>query len=722
MDDTTLLGILGQYEQESYGFASGELAAQRAYAIERYLALPYGDEVDGRSQVVDTGLRDTIEWVMPQVLRVFLSGDEVVKFSPNSFEDEHAAKQETEYVNHVLLEKNDAFNVFSTWFRDAMMSKVGYVKAAWTTRQDVILETYKGLPDDALALIQQDPDVQVADQQSYPDQYAAAAAQMAPPPMPGQPPQPMPPPAMLHDVKLRRVKPTGFVLVDNVPPEEIKVHQSHRSIALDQCLYIQHRVRKTLSEIRQDGYKVDDDLMESDSETSEDAIIIARDRFNDSDDLRDDRSPDSATRRVWLVEEWVRVDYDGDGVAELRKICRIGRKILANEETDLVPFAAATPIVFPHKHVGIGFDDLVNEASRTKTAIARQFLDNLYLANNGRYGVNVNTVNVDDLLVSRPGGVVRVDGEPGLGIQPITHPVIGQAALEGMQWADSWRENSTGVSAYYQGLNADALNKTATGISQIMTASQGRVEAVTRSFATGVKELALIVHALTLKNATQAEKIKLNNEWTLVNPREWVKRTGMTITVGLGTGTRESRIGNLMQLAQLQAQGMQAGIVTPPNLYHTGTRITEEMGYKNVDEFWTDPSKQPPQPQQPPPEVLAAQENGKALVAQEQIKQQGESQRQPADLENKRQIAVIQAGKDLLIASGAQAIDQKEAEAKVLHQAVALHSEHNRAQQSTAADFAHKSQSAAMDQAHKANVAQQDYQFKRDTFVPPQRT
>jgi hypothetical protein len=157
-----------------------------------------------------------------------------------------------------------------------------------------------------------------------------------------------------------------------------------------------------------------------------------------------------------------------------------------------------------------------------------------------------------------------------------------------------------------------------------MTASQGRVEAVTRSFATGVKELALIVHALTLKHATQGEKVKLNNTWTLLTRASGSSAPDMVITVGLGTGTRESRIANLMQLAQLQAQGMQAHIVTPPNLYHTGTRITEEMGYKNVDEFWTDPSKQPPQP--PPPDPL---------VQVEQMKQQGAKELKSMDQQDK---------------------------------------------------------------------------------------
>jgi hypothetical protein len=617
MDDRTLLGVIGQFEQESYGFSDGELQAQRSYAIDRYLGAPFGDEVEGRSQVVSTDLRDVIEWVLPQCLRVFLSGDQVVKFQPQGPEDEQAAELETNYVNYVILERNDAFNVFSTWFRDALMSKVGYTKAYWKVRSDIKLEEYHGLTDDMLAVLEADKDVEVVAQSDYPDTGAA-------PPMPaaqamsmGQGPMSPPQQPMLHDVKVRRVKDSGHVCIDNVPPEEIRVHNSHRKIALDDCLFLQHETRQTISQLRQYGYDIPDDMAEDadDSGQTTDAIEIARDRFADDHELFDDQeSVDPATRYLRVRESYLRVDYDGDGVAELRKVCHVGSRILkytngemANEETDMVPFAAITPIVFPHRHIGIGFDDLTRQVGEVKTQVVRQFLDNLYLANNGRYAIDVQAVNVDDMLVSRPGGIVRTTGNPGTAIMPLTHPTVGQSALEGLQFVDSWRENSVGVSAYYQGLNADALNKTATGISQIMTASQGRVEAVTRSFASGMKDLFALVHALTLKNATSDEKLKLNGQWATVNPREWVKRTDMTITVGLGSGTRESRIQQLGQLMQIQMQGLQLGICNPENVYHTGAKIAEEMGYRNVQDYFTDPAQQPPQPHPPPPEVMAAQ-------------------------------------------------------------------------------------------------------------------
>jgi len=661
MDTPTLLGVIGQFEQESYGFSDGILQAQRSYAIDRYLGNPYGDEVEGRSQVVSTDLRDVIEWVLPQCLRVFLSGDQVVKFQPQGPDDEQAAELETNYVNYVILERNDAFNVFSTWFRDALMSKVGYVKTYWQVRSDVKLEEYHGLTDDMLAVLMADKDVEVIAQSDYPD------SGFTPPPMPaaqaigmGQGPSSPPPPPMLHDVKVRRIKPMGHVCIDNVPPEEIRVHHSHRTIALNDCVFLQHETRQTVSQLRQYGYLIDDEMAnEAGDDRWTGSIEIARDRFADSPELFDDTSSlDPATRFLRVRESYLRVDYDGDGVAELRKVCHVGRRILkysdgseANEETDMVPFAAITPIVFPHRHIGIGFDDLTRQVGEVKTQVVRQFLDNLYLSNNGRYAIDVGLVNIDDMLVSRPGGIVRTTGNPAAAIMPLTHPTVGQSALEGLQFVDSWRENSTGVSAYYQGLNADTLNKTATGISQIMTASQGRVEAVTRSFASGMKDLFALVHALTLKNATSDEKLKVNGKWATVNPREWVKRTDMAITVGLGSGTRESRIQQLGQLMQIQMQGLQLGICNPENVYHTGSKIAEEMGYRNVQDYFTDPSQQPPQPHPPPPEVMAAQIKAQSdqqiAGVKAQADQQVEQARAQADMAVQQQKIQTDAQLDL---------------------------------------------------------------------------
>lgn len=584
MNDTELLATLQSLQAESYGFGSGDLAAARAEAIRRYLCEPRGDEVEGRSQVVSTDLRDTVEWIVPQWLRICMSGSEVCRFDAVGPEDEPAAELETAYVNHVMLQRNDALTFLSTWARDALLSKNGYAKAYWHEKSDIRSETYKGLTDDALAMLQADGEVQVANVTSYVNEY-------------GMP---------VHDVQARRTYPCGYVRVEAVPPEEIKVHKSVRGLDLQEALYIAHSTSKTLSEIRQMGFDVADDIADGDEE-SDDEIVEARDRWDEGDGS--DR-----IKTVTLTEEHVRLDYDGDGVAELRRIVRIGSTLLANEETDLVPFACITPIVFPHRHIGVGYDDLVEQHAAVKTTLMRQALDNLYLSNNARTAADFERVNIDDLLTSRPGGIIRTKGSPGDVVMPIVTPQTFKSALEGMQWVDAWRENSTGVSAYYQGLNADALNQTATGVNQIMTASQQRVEAVMRSFANGFRDLCYIVHALTLKNATAPEKLKLNNRWVTVDPREWVKRTNLTVSVGLGTGSKDQRVRELGMVWQMQMSALPAGIARPQNLYETGKRVVEELGYRNSDEFFSNPQMMPPQPPPPNPEMLKAQ-------AQMQLKQ-----------------------------------------------------------------------------------------------------
>lgn len=710
MDDESLLAVIEQLESESYGFASGDLANQRAYAIERYLAEPYGNEVEGRSAVVDTGFRDTIETAIPQILRVFLAGDEVVQFNPRGPEDEQAAKQETEYVNHIILEKNDAFNVFSTWFRDALMSKVGYVKARWETKSDVLQEAYANLTDDALSVLTADPMVQVIAKQSKPDPYAPAQPMPAPQAMSqGQGPMSPPPPPMLHDVLVRRVHQCGQVKIENVPPEEIRVHRSVRTIGLQDALFVQHSTRQTISELRQMGFDVDEFTANSTGADPEnDEIQFARDRFGDETSWGDDsNSQDPTTRQVWVRESYLRTDYDGDGIAELRKVIHVGRVILkradtgelANEPADMIPFAAVTPIVFPHKHVGIGFDDLCDMPSQVATAIQRQFLDNLYLQNNGRYGVDVNKVNVDDMLVSRPGGLVRTDGNPADGIFPFTHPALGDAALRGLEWATNWLQTATGVTKDAAAISPDILNNsTASGVAQMISAQQSRIEAVTRSFATGVKELCGIVHAIVLKNATGEERAKIRGQWVTVDPREWVKRDSMSVTVGLGSGTKETRVAALMQLGQAQEKGLQIGICTPANLYHTGTLLTSEMGYKNPDAFWTDPAKNPPQPPQPPEAVQVAQ-----------IKAQTEQAKQQQDVQTRQQeIAANAAAKEREQQNALQIQAQNDARDDARAQR-----EHERELQRIAMEDARERDRMMLDATLRREEMAQQMEFKR---------
>lgn len=665
LTDAEVLSAISAAEATAFGTVQGDIASDRADAVDRYLGKPYGDEQAGRSSVVSRDVADVVEGVLANVLKPFVSGDRMVQFDPRGPEDQEASEQETDYVNFVALERNNGFLVLNSAVKDALLLRNGYVKCGWTKRDDVMLESYIGQSDDELALLMQDEDVEIVQHTEYPD----PAPQMGPD---GQVP-------MLHDVKVRRKRPTEFVETMPVPPDEILVSQRHTGPSLQTCDFVQHRTHLMLSEIRQLGYDVPDDISDDDNgETIED---FARQRFGDGNEF-DDPTNDPSRRLVLFKETWIRVDRDEDGIAELRRVCHIGEQVLADEEADIIPVACFTGVVMPHQHLGVSIYDMVQDLAKLKTALLRQFMDNKYLANNGRYAVDVNRVNLDDMLVSRPGGIVRVtEGDPSTAVIPLVAPDTGPSALAGLEYLDSIRENRTGYTRYAQGMQSDTLvNKTATGLMQATNQSQMRLEMVSRTIAeTGVRDLFRIVHALTLKHSTRAEKVRLRNKWVLVNPREWVRRTDLSIAVGLGAGTGEQAFAKLTAMVPLQQQAMAMGLAGPDEAYNFGVELWKAAGFKNPDLFLKAPQKEPvidPQtgqpkigsdgkpvmqskmpPPQKPPEVQAAEVQSQGLAQAEQIKGQVAMQKHTTPDATEIQKAYISAAKDIKVATAKNALD-----------------------------------------------------------------
>lgn len=627
MTPESLLALIDQYASNSHGAEGSQLAQERALAIARYNQELYGDEVEGRSQLVSSELRDTVETVVPQLMRIFLGGDVICEFDPETQQDVAGAKQESRYVNFVVTQRNAAFQVFGNWFRDALLCKNGYVKAWWESRSDIRVEPYKGLSDDGLKQIQADDAVEITEQKDYPG-----------------PMDPMQPPMMLHDIKVRRVKKTEYVRVDNIPGEEIRVHVSTRGPDLRDAVYVEHRSNKTLSEIRQMGYDVPDDWAGIMTDGMLDMEAQARDRFQEMMAASDETS-DPAMRRATFREVWIRVDMDDDGVAELRRICIVGNHVLHDEECEFIPIACITPVIQPHRHIGYGYYDFLRDIESATTAMLRNFFDNIYLANNGRYGVDVDKVNVDDMLISRPGGIVRTRGDPTAAIFPLTHPSMSDAAARGMEYLASWKKSATGVVMDSGAISSDVLSKApASSIAQVVSVWQARVEGVARCFAeTGIQELFRIVHAITQQNSTQAEKVQISGQWIEVDPREWVKRTSLTVTVGLGTGSKEAKLAFLQQVAAGQQQGLQIGIAKPQNLYETALEMMKEGGYKDGARFWTDPSKEQPQPPQKDPLVQAEEVKAQTAMQLEPMKLQAQAAIEDKKTQNNMQQAQLEA-------------------------------------------------------------------------------
>ena len=607
MDDSQLVRAIESLETAA---DDGDLAEQRALALDYYRGLNVNEAPEGRSQVVDRTVYDLAEAVKGPILKLFLSGDEIVKFTPRGPEDINAADQETAYVNYVLTEKNQAFDIFSGWLHDALVQKNGYTMATWDEHDDTSSERYVGLTDDELQFLMSDPTAELVEQAR--DEMGG------------------------HDVTVSRTTKYGCVRVRNLPPESVLVDPDLTCVSLKEAAFVERREEMTISALRVLGFDVDDDI--SDGGQSRDDYEEELRRINSGREREGDSQPDPSMRRVKVREVWIRTDYDEDGRAELRHVIVVGTTVLLNEEAEFIPVVGFSAKPLPHQHYGESFFDEAKEIQDVKTALLRGVLDNLYLANNGRYAIS-DRVNLDDMLVSRPGGVVRVDGEPSGAIFPLVQPSNPGPALSALEYMDVVRETRTGVTRVGTGLDPNALNKTASGIAMLQGAQSQRIELIARHFAEAVKELCLMVHALTLKHSRQGEMVQLRNEWVPIDPRTWQKRKDMSISVGLGNGNRQEQSMFLMQWLTFAAQvGMPSGLVTQDNFFTAASKFINSGGFRNAEEFVTNPAKAPPKPPPPPPpEVLKLQQDGQIKQAEMQQDAQMTQQKTAAELQMERE-------------------------------------------------------------------------------------
>jgi hypothetical protein len=624
LTDPEIRAFLDEEIRGAVGYNSSELSNQRKTALEYYYGEPFGNEVEGRSQYVSRDVADTIEWIMPSLMRIFTGGDTIVRFEPQGPEDEKNAQQATDYVNHVFQRQNDGFLTLYTWFKDALLSKNGFVKVYWENYTEYKTETYESLSDDEFAMLLQDPDVE-------PVEHTEDVTV-----------DPMGVTQRVHSVKLRKKTETGKCCVVPVPPEEVLVNR-YPVAPLKRNRFIAHRRRVSISEIVEMGLMTKEEAESLPSYEDEDfnEERISRYSFDETDDA--DAPTNSGSRYVWLAECYVKLDVDGDGIAELRKITMAGDRLIENEETDSCPFVTITPILLPHKLYGMSVADLVMDLQLLKSTVFRQILDNMYLANNGRYMALDGMVNIDDLLTSRPGGIVRVKTFDA--VKPMQPPLLGAPAFNLLEYIDVIKENRTGVTRYNQGIDADSLNKTATGINQIMSAAQARVELIARVFAeTGVKDLFYAILEKVQKHQDQAKVIRLRNEWVPMDPREWTNKFDLTVTVGLGTGSKDMQIQALMQTIQFQMASLQGGlpIVTPVNVYNTATKLLEAQNIKGVEMFFTHPEDMPPAPPQQDPKMMEVQ----AKMQESQAKLQIQAQKAEVGAQQKQEKMVHQASMD----------------------------------------------------------------------------
>ena len=593
---------------DSLGYMGDTISQQREKAMSYYYGQPFGNEVEGRSQFVDSTVQDTIEWIKPSLMRVFASGDQMVKFSPHGPEDVKMAEQATDYVNYVFTKDNPGWEILYSWFTDALLSKNGIVKVWWDEYEEWNREEYRGLNEMEFEALLSDPSVEVLEHSEYEDvQYAAEQVEQAP--MGGVDEQMQVAGTMLHDVVIQRKDYGGKVKIENVPPSEFLISRESKNI--QDARFVCHRVMKTLSELREMYPDKDlevEDLRGADQDMADFSTErLERFSFDKSaeywDGWGDDTYGEDGLRTYWLHESFLRTDYDGDGITELRKVCTVGDTVLQNDEIDSIPFVSITPIKIPHKFFGLSIADLVMDLQLMKSTLMRNLMDNMYNQNFGRYAVLEGQANLDDLLTQRPGGVVRVKSPNA--VMPLSTPALEPYSFQMLEYLDGVRESRAGVSRMSQGMNENALTShtTATAVNAVMSAAQSRVELVARNFAeTGVKDLMITIYELLHKNQDKKRVVMLRNEWVPVRPDVWRDKYDCTVSVALGSGNKDQQMMHLSQMLQFAGEAMKGGlpIVNAQNMYNLGATLIKAMGFQNVDDYLTNPSMMGPQQPKPP--------------------------------------------------------------------------------------------------------------------------
>lgn len=641
MTDAELVAYLNDEARQAHLFNDGELQEERVTAMRAYTRELYGNEEEGRSAVVASDVFDAVEGMLPDLIEVFTSSEKAVVFEPVGPEDEESAEQVTNACNYVFYKQNNGFLILYTALKDGLLLKTGSVKWFYDKKRVPTFTRYNNVDEMQIALfLDQNPDAEIVEQEEVqPGPEELAQFQLAGLPF-----------SRRFNVKVKTIQEKGYCCVVAIPPEELQVSRRHDSPLLQDCPYVCHVTRRSVSELRQMGYDVE--ASEVRAAVYENVTDYRENNGGRFDDWEDEDPADETMVRGYLRDEYILIDYDGDGIAERRNIVRLGDRVLENREVSHVPIAAWTPYIMTHAFNGMSVADLTEDFQRIHTTIMRNQLDNLNLANNQETVVTTDSqgnpqADIDSLLNRRPGGIILEKAANA--VRPYSERWQGIEAMPMLEQLQMEKENRTGWTRYSQGLDGDSLNQTKGGMQMIMNASQKRMKLMARIAAEClVAPMFQGIFKTLTDNGMEKLCYRLNGDFVEYDPQEWRDQYDMSINVGIGTGDVQQQNLFLQQIAQTQAMVAQSPfgkmLMAPDRFYNVQARLAENAGFKNPAEFWVDPKTVPPDNTPPPPDPKVELE--KAKLQDSQQKAQAEMQLQMQMQERELQFKAEQAELD----------------------------------------------------------------------------
>lgn len=585
LTDSQIAVIVSAEEKQAIGYLGegSQIQKNRATLLDYYNQKPFGDEIEGQSEVVTSDVADVVEGMLPQLLRLFTQGKYIGRFRSSDIGSDEEAELKTEYSNWVLMEQHDPVLILHHMFKDALLQYVGVTKVFWDDSEEALEENYQGLSPEELLLLKADSNYSVKEIEEGEQGY---------------------------NVSGDRINSTGRPCIENIPPDELLIARRARNFETPP--FIGQRTPKTRSELIEMGF--DRKQVKQLGKDEEIDTEVKRAREDDLED-NDASNPtgDPSKDVIYLGEYYTYLDADGDGISELWQIFIAEGEILEKKRVDDHPYCVCVPVPMPHKAIGSCPADQVADLQFLKSTLVRQMLNNVYANNYNRMVVN-ERVDLDDLLTPRAGGVIRVDGAGPVGdsVTPLVTNNQVNEVLQAIEYTDTMREIRTGITRYNQGLDTESLNKTATGFQGIRDMSQMRIELIARLFAdTGVKKMLEKIVELAHKYQDTQLQLRIHGKELAIDPSSWRYKTTCRIDIGVGSGDRQEKVSNLSYFYQQQKELLQLGspLVDSKKLYNTLDKVATEVGLKGADTYFNDP-------EQPQELLLAENEQMKALLQQ----------------------------------------------------------------------------------------------------------
>tara|TARA_R110000796_G_scaffold33154_14_gene86281 strand:- start:1721 stop:3811 length:2091 start_codon:yes stop_codon:yes gene_type:complete len=606
MTDKELVSLLTQ-AKEDCAIYTGEFMKENEKYLEAYLGLKTGEfsSVPEESSVVSNDVADVVEADMPSLARIFMGSGDILSFEANTENaaEVQEAEDKTKYVNWVVRNQPESFKIQHDWLKDAEIQKASVVKYFYEESKDVEVVEYEGLTEDELSEVVDSlkgPDIKKVEiiEQEVEDDF--------------------------FNIKFKVTREIKRIKIVNVPPESFLI--SRNASSKQDAEVVGDISQPSRSQLLADGF--DRELI--DSLPSHDKDLNSRSRLNQirnedqGGSFSSETIADKASEKVEILDLYCRVDFDGDGIAEMRHIMISGNVLLVNEYFNHKPYAMLSAVLMPHKAIGRSRAEIAYPTQLEKTALKRGMMNNMYMTNKPRTVVH-SSVNLDDMLTVRTNGIIRMDDEnpniiPQNAVYPLVTQYTGDKTLQVIQYADQQRANTTGALMSSQGLDADAISKeTATRFSGVEKSGAAKIELIARNYAeTGYRDLFEGIAWLAGRyQNTEIEFIVLGKAMK-INPSKWKYNHTVRTNVGLGAGNNEALVASLQGIYQIQQQLKMSGsaLVDEVDMFNTLKRITDGLGLPRANEFFNNPEE--------PDELLKAQNeqlNQMVLQLQEAMQQ-----------------------------------------------------------------------------------------------------